>query len=281
MAAFIDDMATREGIGDFGWHVTSSAGLTQIPFLAKRIKYSPTFLSALHAIRDFGSRESTNIKIWLKEDQDSCFLCYKGSLRSVIKGADQLSLMRTRLVLSVVRMYTDSEWIPKELGLPVGVNFGSAVQETLYNTHIGRTPSYGWIRLPRRVLTSPLNIRSSKETFPAAPITEPEKDLEGALLQFLQPYLPNKSPNLLDAADMAGMSTRSFQRILRQNGTSYRDIVLRHKFNKACELLQQQDLKIVEVALRIGFEDHSHFSRFFKSFSGLTPKEYQRTFAPL
>ena len=33
-----------------------------------------------------------------------------------------------------------------------------------------------------------------------------------------------------------------------------------------------------EVALNTGFSDQSHFTRFFKSFIGFTPKQYQKLF---
>lgn len=34
----------------------------------------------------------------------------------------------------------------------------------------------------------------------------------------------------------------------------------------------------LETALRAGFADQSHFTKFFKSFIGLTPRQYQRIF---
>ena len=36
----------------------------------------------------------------------------------------------------------------------------------------------------------------------------------------------------------------------------------------------------VEAALSAGFADQSHFTKFFKCFIGLTPKQYQRIFIP-
>ncbi len=36
----------------------------------------------------------------------------------------------------------------------------------------------------------------------------------------------------------------------------------------------------VEAALSTGFTDQSHFTKFFKCFTGLTPGQYQRIFIP-
>lgn len=42
--------------------------------------------------------------------------------------------------------------------------------------------------------------------------------------------------------------------------------------------LLEQGVPPVETALRAGFADQSHFTRFFKSFIGVTPRQYQRIF---
>lgn len=44
---------------------------------------------------------------------------------------------------------------------------------------------------------------------------------------------------------------------------------------EAFKLLKSPDFLIKEVASRIGFEDASHFSKFFKGNSGLSPECYQ------
>lgn len=42
---------------------------------------------------------------------------------------------------------------------------------------------------------------------------------------------------------------------------------------EACSLLKVTDVSIKEVAFGLGFEYPSHFSKFFKAYSGLAPKE--------
>jgi AraC family transcriptional regulator, transcriptional activator of pobA len=41
-------------------------------------------------------------------------------------------------------------------------------------------------------------------------------------------------------------------------------------------LLKQTELSISEIAYKIGKKDHSDFSRFFKAYTGMTPKEYRK-----
>jgi AraC-like DNA-binding protein len=45
---------------------------------------------------------------------------------------------------------------------------------------------------------------------------------------------------------------------------------------KAVQLLQQRDKKLVDVAQSIGYESDAAFSKAFKRVVGLTPGEYRR-----
>jgi len=104
---------------------------------------------------------------------------------------------------------------------------------------------------------------------------EPELDLVGSLRQLLRSYLAPGAPTIQDSADLAGISVRSVQRELARAGTSYRNLVGGVKLDRARELLKQPDLPILEVAFETGFKDPANFSRFFKSSTSLSPREYR------
>lgn len=52
--------------------------------------------------------------------------------------------------------------------------------------------------------------------------------------------------------------------------------VIQQRIERAKQLLKQNKLPLKEVALRCGFYDQSAFSRTFKRFVDLTPKDYRR-----
>ena len=67
---------------------------------------------------------------------------------------------------------------------------------------------------------------------------------------------------------------RSFTKI--KGITPYRYIET-IRINKSKELLKYNN-DIVEVALKLGFNDQSHFTKTFKKLTGLTPEEYKNIF---
>jgi AraC-like DNA-binding protein len=81
---------------------------------------------------------------------------------------------------------------------------------------------------------------------------------------------------LTDCARKANLSKHHFCRNLKKYiGMSPMRFVTFLKVGRAKELLQREDLNITEVALEVGFNDHSSFVRGFKKLTGVTPKKYR------
>ena len=59
-------------------------------------------------------------------------------------------------------------------------------------------------------------------------------------------------------------------------GINFVDYVARTRFNTACDLLQNGNLRISEIAFAAGFQSLSQFNRVFKKFSGKSPTQYRR-----
>ena len=69
--------------------------------------------------------------------------------------------------------------------------------------------------------------------------------------------------------------SRSFRKV---NGCTLGDYRRKLKIDNARIKLQTKNSTIAEVAMESGFYDQSHFSRIFKKFVGITPREYKRCF---
>jgi AraC-like DNA-binding protein len=82
------------------------------------------------------------------------------------------------------------------------------------------------------------------------------------------------------AAKAVNISANHLSEKFKQvTGINFVEYVARTRFEKACRLLQDGDLRISEIAFAVGFQSLSQFNRVFKRFSGKSPTHY-RTAGP-
>ncbi len=107
-----------------------------------------------------------------------------------------------------------------------------------------------------------------------------EMDVVQKSILFMKNNLENKI-ELEDIAQHVGYSSSHFGNLFLKK-TSYTPMEYYHqlKIQRACSYLQFSDLKINEIAYRLGYFDPFHFSKSFKKEISLTPKEYRHKYNP-
>ena len=71
------------------------------------------------------------------------------------------------------------------------------------------------------------------------------------------------------------MSPRTLQRRLREEGTSYADLLDRFRHRMAVALLEDREIAIYEVAYLLGYAEPSTFYRAFRRWTGSSPREHR------
>ncbi|RRB04412.1 helix-turn-helix domain-containing protein [Larkinella rosea] len=93
--------------------------------------------------------------------------------------------------------------------------------------------------------------------------------------QFRQPI------TLEETAAIAGLQLHSFCRFFKAlTQRTFSEFLNEIRIGFACQLLQQSDLPITQIAYESGFGNISYFNRSFKKNRGLTPKEYRQCLQP-
>lgn len=87
-------------------------------------------------------------------------------------------------------------------------------------------------------------------------------------------------PTLVTVAKKLRSSPRTLQRRLRDEGTSFADLLADVRHELALRHLQNPMVSIQEVAFLLGFSDASTFHRAFKRWTGTTPAEHRRSILP-
>jgi AraC-like DNA-binding protein len=97
------------------------------------------------------------------------------------------------------------------------------------------------------------------------------KLIRGAIGELLH----DSGATLDQTAGTLGLSARTLQRRLSEHGLSYSRLLAEMRFLKARELIQQQE-KISDVALRLGYADAGSFTRAFERWAGMSPLQYRK-----
>jgi AraC-like DNA-binding protein len=83
-------------------------------------------------------------------------------------------------------------------------------------------------------------------------------------------------PSLSEVVASVHLTTRTLQRRLDEEGTSFSAVLTEVRRERAMELMARSQLANSAIAHVLGFEDASAFSRAFKSWTGLSPRTYRR-----
>lgn len=65
---------------------------------------------------------------------------------------------------------------------------------------------------------------------------------------------------------------RMFSKLFAENLT---DSIQRIRMRKACDLLRDTDMKVYEIAIRVGYGDVNYFTRLFRQYHEMLPSEYR------
>lgn len=109
-----------------------------------------------------------------------------------------------------------------------------------------------------------------------------EKDIledENAFVHEAKNYIEEHySENLTikDVAEQIGISSGYLSTMFNQNlGLGFAEYLNGLRIEHACVYLEQNYLKVYEIAYKVGFRDEKYFTKVFKKIKGMSPKEYR------
>jgi len=108
---------------------------------------------------------------------------------------------------------------------------------------------------------------------------EAQDSMAMRMWRFFQTQPADNQPDIERTAQHFNITTRTLQRHLKLENTSFQDEIKHYKAMLAKNLLNDCNQPISQVAFTLGFNDSSAFHKAFKRWTGTTPGEYQRSIA--
>jgi AraC-like DNA-binding protein len=97
-----------------------------------------------------------------------------------------------------------------------------------------------------------------------------------SVMRAISRLLKEEPPRIDEVAQGLAMSSRSLQRALTEEGTTYQELLDQTRRGLAVRYLADPGAVIFEVAILLGFSEPSAFHRAFKRWTGHTPRQFQR-----
>ena len=279
---FIANAARHKGMEDLGFRVGLESGANAAdPGLARRLAKSPTLHLALERFCQLASSEISRVALWLEPaDKKSHRLYYRTSYGSEHPACVHFQWYGLMATMAAIRLFAGQRWQPYEIGLETDRTPSKTIRAYLPDTRFIQGQEKCFITLDNRTLAK--QPRLEEDEFLSSPRyarIKPPGDFTGTLKLALRSYLSDGIPSLELAAEIAGLSSRTLQRRLADEGLTYRELLDECRYEAAVWLIENTEHNISEIASQVGYTDPSHFARAFRRVAGVSPREYRNQYA--
>ena len=274
---FIANVANREGIKDLGFLVGLHSGANAAdPGLAKQLARLPSLHQALDRLCKIATTEISQVALWLEPaGSNSQRLHYRTSFGPEHPAYVHFQWYGLMAVIAAIRLFAGRHWHPRQIGLGTTTTPGETIRQYFPHARFHTGQEHSFIGISNRLLGKPPQVDEDLfELSSRYKKIRPPRDFTGTLRLALRSYLMDGAPSVELAADIAGLSTRTLQRRLADEGWSYRDLLNEVRFEAAVDLMQDTDHAISDIASLLGYSDPSHFARAFRRMAGVSPREY-------
>lgn len=277
---FIQSVAHREGIPDFGLLAATAVSYLDIPAMKPLLTGYSNLYGLLHRFSSIARLYGNNNCHHLEEKEHLIRFSHRGA-RYV---ADDIQVQQFQVLnmIQLIQQATGTKWHPDDIYFSFKSCKTIEQSEEFSPGRIHFHQPHPAIDIPRKLLASPV----SMETLQNGDIVDSLHDFPGlpdsfssGLQEIIFPYLGIKKISKFQAAEMTGLSLRTLQRRLANEQTTYSRIYANARLNKAEILLKNRDANLLDITFSLGYQNASTFSRAFHQWTGVSPREYRKQHA--
>jgi AraC-like DNA-binding protein len=241
---------------------------------------SSTLLEALHRLDRYESVLNSSLDFTIVEQEGRIDFLSDAKIDSK-EGARVAEDARQSVVLDLCRLGLDKSLNPVAVGFTypepksTGEHFAIFRCPLEFSQPIARI-SFSAEDAQRRFTASNRELAISNDQILDGMIKELKSSgLVSQVKRAIIDDLPSGTPSESDIAKHVFVSSRTLQRKLAEEGTSFRELLLEVRRELAEQYISDQHMPLAEISYMLGFADQSSFFRAFKKWTGESPAKFR------
>ncbi len=279
----INQVAIAEMIPDFGMQVAQAKPWYSIDSLQPLLHNKRSLRTLLETFCELASSQSNVSDFKLRINGGVCRFENHGQL--LVSHDIHMELYRVTSMIELVQLATGKNWKPEVVHLMMDRNKVVNKNSILDGCKRVFSQKQTAIAFPSGLLdatigTAPDDITAGHygmDETRAVNTIQDKSDLVNALREIISHYITEDDISIEVIAYIAGLSTRSLQRMMKKHDISYNGLLNEARQQYAVGKLNDPATKISDIAYQLGYSDVAHFTRAFKRWTGIAPSEYRKS----
>jgi AraC-like DNA-binding protein len=278
----LEESAAASGCITFGLRMAERRGLADLGMVSLLIAHQSTLGDALAVLTQFRNRINTNLALRIEQFEGMVLLRESFVFDPPIpsRQADDLAL---GVLDQLCRSVLGADWQPIAISLPYESPPPSErpVYQRLFSCPIEFNSEFEGILINKGDLDRP-NPRSDPalalhaRNLVNAMIDPGERSIAQEVEQAIQLLMPAGRASIASVADSLGMTVRTLQRRLDEDGTQFSDLLDKVRVREVSRHLARRRIRLTDVADLLGYSSLSAFSNWYRGRFNETPSAGRR-----
>jgi AraC-like DNA-binding protein len=273
---FCERAAAVVGDPNLGVRIGLSQDMRSWPPLREAFAGSSSIVEFLTCFVQEIERFATSTRYALAINRPTCRLRQERSFTPREKPA-QVDAMGAGIIVNLLRKALGDRWRPAELSVRLSDPHAVRVPELAGISFVQGDTNGIEFAFPSSWLICPLAFVPTQETIPVpGGETELPADPVAALRIALKTNLSDTELDLNRATRLTGLPRSTLQRVLKARGMTFRVLLDDVRHEMAVSELLKGDASVTEVAFSLGYTDPANFTRAFRRWTGVSPREFRK-----
>jgi AraC-like DNA-binding protein len=266
------------GCGHFGLLIGQRAGASSLGVVGFLIQQAPDVRAALDDLVRYLHFHDRGAVPRLAIEGGLALLSY-GIYERNAESADQISDGAIAIGMNLMKGLCGADWRPDEVLLPRRKPADTTPYRAFFDAPLRFEADQAALAFPVHWLDRPLPQADARlRRFLREHVQEPAANGEGAsedIRRVVRAILGTTHPSGETVARLLNLSRRTLSRRLKLEGTDFRHLSDEVRFETARQLLEDTRMPLAHIAAKLEYSEASAFTRAFKRWSGLSPREWR------